>query len=152
MNILIVYATYSGSTQAASQIVHDVLIAHPNQVIMKEVMEAQPTDFEQADLIILASPSWDYHGEEGMPHEHYLQAFQTFTGQTYPSKKFAVVGLGDSNFTKFCGSAAHLEHWISELQGQLITDSLRIDQYYFNEDENSQKVRLWAENLASSLA
>jgi flavodoxin I len=103
-------------------------------------------------VILLVSPSWDYHGEEGMPHEDYLAVFKTFDGVNFPTKKYAVMGLGDTNFTKFCGAADHLESWVSQLGGQLLVPSLRLDQYYFNEDENAQKVRLWAESIADSLA
>ncbi|MDQ5951845.1 MAG: flavodoxin [Patescibacteria group bacterium] len=151
MNILLMYATYSGSTTAASQIAEQVLQAKGHQVTVKQVQETQPTDFVAADFVLLASPSWDYHGEEGMPHEDYLEAFKTFAGQTFPTKKFAVLGLGDSNFTKFCGAADHLENWVKELQGDLFVPSLRLDQYYFNETENGEKVKLWAAQLGDAL-
>lgn len=151
MNILLLYATYSGSTMAASQVAQQVLQAKGHTVTLQEVRETQPEQFLDADVVVLASPSWDFHGQEGMPHEDYLEVFKLFAGQTFPTKKFAVMGLGDTNFTKFCGSADHLENWVEQLGGTLALPTLRIDQYYFNEDENGQKVQLWAEQLANTL-
>lgn len=152
MNVLLVYATYSGSTSAASHIAEQVLSATGHAVTLKQALELQPQDLESADAVVLASPSWDYHGEEGMPHEDYLEVFKAFEGQQFADKKFGVIGLGDNHFTKFCGAADHLEQWVSQLGGQLAIPSLRIDQYYFNETENSEKVKLWAKNLSDSLA
>lgn len=146
------YATYSGSTMAAAQIAQQVLQASGHQVNFTQVLEVQPTDFSSVDAVLLASPSWDYHGEEGMPHEDYLTAFKIFEGQKFPNKKFAIIGLGDTHFTKFCGAANHLENWVSQLEGQLVIPSLRLDQYYFNETENSEKVKVWTQQLADSLA
>lgn len=152
MNILIVFATYSGSTMTAAQLLEQQLQGKGHQVGLKAANELQPSDFDAPDLIILASPSWDYHGEEGMPHEDYQVVFQTFAGLTFPGKKFAIMGLGDSNYTVFCGSATHLENWVDQLQGQRVIESLRIDQYFFNEAENNQKISAWADQLSTQAA
>lgn len=151
MHILIVFSTYSGSTMAAAQAAQQAFQASGHQAALIPTLEAKPEDFQAADLIILASPTWDYQGKEGQPHEDFIQAYQTFSGQTFPENKFAILALGDSNFSHFCGSAAHLEKWVAELQGKLIGESLKIDQYYFNEAENGQKVKSWIENLAQQL-
>lgn len=152
MNVLLMYATYSGSTEVAAQLAQQVLQAKGQNVTLKKALTVTPEDIEAADVVIVASPSWDYHGEEGMPHEHYQEVFKTFAGKTFPGKKFAVLGLGDTNFTKFCGAANHLENWVQQLGGTLCVTSLRLNQFYFNEKENTEKVKWWAGNLADSLA
>ncbi|PIR61396.1 MAG: hypothetical protein COY81_04420 [Candidatus Pacebacteria bacterium CG_4_10_14_0_8_um_filter_43_12] len=150
MNILIVFSTYSGSTMSAAQVAQQVFEATGNQTALTPTLEAKPQDFNDADLIVIASPTWDYQGEEGQPHEDFVQAYQTFAGQTFPAKKFAILVLGDSNFSHFCGAADHLVKWVADLQGKLATETLKIDQYYFNEPENAAKVKTWAEKLAQS--
>lgn len=151
MNIFLIYATYSGSTMAASRVAQQILQAKGHQVTVKEVKDVEPSDFQTTDAVLLASPSWDYHGEEGMPHEDYLKIFEAFAGQTFPGKKFAVMGLGDQHFTKFCGAADHLENWVQQLGGTFVVPSLRLDQYYFNEEGNAEKVKLWAAQLGDAL-
>lgn len=147
MNILIVYATYSGSTMAASQYLQQVLEEKQHQVTLKTVLETQPTEFNDPDLIILASPSWDHSGEQGMPHEDYATLQQLAQGMTFAQKPFAVMGLGDSNYTYYCGAVEHLEQWIADLQGQLKIPSLKLDQYYFSEDERKAEIVAWADQL-----
>jgi len=62
MNILLVYATNSGGTQLASQIVQEHLMSQNLQVTMKEVRDTQPEELTDADAVILASSTWDYEG------------------------------------------------------------------------------------------
>lgn len=151
MNILLMYATYSGSTEVASKLAQQTLQTKGHTVTLKKALTVTPEDISAADVVIAASPSWDYHGEEGMPHEDYQEVFKNFAGKTFPGKKFAVLGLGDTHFAKFCGAANHLENWVNQLGATLAVTSLRLNQYYFNEKENSEKVKWWAANLADSL-
>jgi len=60
MKILIVYATNSGGTQLAAQIVQETLAKHNLTGEIKEVRDISGDEFANFDLIILASPSWDY--------------------------------------------------------------------------------------------
>ena len=68
MKILIVYATNSGGTQLAAQIVQETLVKHSLTAELKEVRDTSADEFEGYDLVILSSPSWDYEGLEGQPH------------------------------------------------------------------------------------
>lgn len=147
MNILLLYATYSGSTMAAAQFLQQVLQEKQHQVTLKTVLETQAADLQTPDLIILASPSWDHNGEQGMPHEDYDNLRQMTQGMTIPQKPFAIMGLGDTNYTYFCGAVTHLEKWVQELQGVLKVPSLKLDQYYFNEDACKAQITTWAAQL-----
>ncbi len=151
MNILLVFATNSGGTQMVSEEISKVLQAHSQTVTQKMVTDASVDEFNNYDLVILASPSWDFNGMEGMPHEAYLPFMDSAKGKTFEGKKFAIVGLGDSSYTHFCGCADHLEKFVSEMKGVLFTDTLRIDGFFFNQQENLAKVTAWAEQLSSKL-
>lgn len=151
MNILLIFATNSGGTQIASGIVSEILKDHNHQITVKNVREADPSELANFDLVIFGSPTWDYNGQEGQVHVDYRPFMEKAKGLTLPNKKFAVYGLGDSTYTYFCGAVGHLENFIKNLGGQLITDSLKIDGFYFDQDKNSKIVSDWAENLAAKL-
>ncbi|OGG08154.1 hypothetical protein A3B48_03080 [Candidatus Gottesmanbacteria bacterium RIFCSPLOWO2_01_FULL_40_10] len=151
MNILLVYATNSGGTQLASQIVQEHLMSQNLQVTMKEVRDTQPEELTDADAVILASSTWDYEGLEGQPHPDYRPFMELFKGKKITGKKFAVLGLGDSSYTYFCGAVNHLEQFVKDLEGILAVDSLKIDGFYLDQQTNSEKLASWADNLGKTL-
>jgi flavodoxin I len=148
MKTLISYATYSGSTQAASQIVTDELSLLGISPTVKMAAETTEEDIAGNDLIIFASPSWDANGLEGQPHEDFLAMHERFSGKAFEGKQFAVLGLGDSSYTHFCGAVDHLEEYIKEWHGKLAVPSLKIDGFYYK-PENPDKVKEWAKSLST---
>jgi flavodoxin I len=151
MNVLLVYATYSNSTYSAAEIASTELKDAGHTVEIVLARETKPEQLQAADLVILASPSWDYFGDQGQPHEDYLVFNKTMADTTFPDKKFAILGLGDSTYTYFCGAVEHLQATVEKLQGKLIVESLKIDQYYINEVTATQQIKEWARNVSSTL-
>lgn len=150
MNILLIYATNSGGTFLSSGIISEVLKKHQHTVTVKNVRDAKPDDIANYDLIILGSPSWDYQGKEGQPHQDYLPFMEKAQGKSFPDKPFAIFGLGDSSFAYFTGAVDHLENFVKTIGGKLVIDSLRIDGFYFDQDKNSQIITDWAERVANT--
>src|SRR3989337_3398772 len=99
MKVFLVFATNSGGTQLASQIIEEALSKNNHQVTVKEVRDTKIDEFNTSDLVILASPSWDYEGLEGQPHPDYAPFMENAKGKRFAGKKFAVFGLGDSSYT-----------------------------------------------------
>ena len=147
MKILVVYATNSGGTQLASDLVNEALSKKNHEVMVKEVRETKADEFAGFDLVILASPSWDYEGLEGQPHPDFRQFIDDSKGKTFSGKKFAVLGLGDSSYTYFCGAVTHLEQFVKETGGNLAVPSLKIDGFYLDQAGNSEKIQTWADSL-----
>src|SRR3989344_7871115 len=123
MKVLVVFATNSGGTQLAAENVKEILAKNNHEVSLKEVRETNIDEFVNFDLIILASPSWDYEGLEGQPHPDFRQFIESAKGKKLDGKKFAILGLGDSSYTYFCGAVNHLENFVKELEGTLVTES-----------------------------
>lgn len=148
MNILITYATYSTGTESAVRVLESVLTP-THTVTVKQILSSSLEEMKAADLTVLASPSWDLEGKEGQPHEDYLLFMRQSEGKTTPGKKFAILGLGDSTYTYFCGAVTHLEEFVKKLGGTLTTPSLKIDGYFFNQAANDEKIKEWAAKLTT---
>lgn len=150
MNILIAYATNSGGTADAANIVNTALTDGGHQVTLKVIRDVTPDELGTFNLILFGSPSWDTAMQEGMPHEDFIAFIEKTKGKTYTDKPFAIFGLGDSSYTHFCGAVDHLEEFVKAMQGKLITESLRIDGYY-TQPGNGEKVKAWAQHLLQAL-
>ena len=151
MNILLLYATNSGGTQQASQMVASLLQEKGHTVSMKNPKESKTDEIAGADLIIFASPSWDYQDKEGQPHEDFFPFLESLKGKTFENKPFAILGLGDSSYAHFCGAVDEFEKVVQNLKGKLVVPSLKIDGYYLRMDENNQTVRDWGSKLIAVL-
>lgn len=151
MDILILYATYSSGTEIACQTIEGILKQHNHTITRKMVKETPLDELTRYDLIILGSPSWDYEGDEGQPHQDFINFITTNSPHTLPSKKFAVIGLGDSTYAHFCGAVDHLENFVKQVKGELLLPSLRVDGFYFNQEKNLEQIKQWAQEIASMM-
>lgn len=151
MNILLVYATNSGTTMTAAQTIHDALASKGHTVTMKEARDATLEDFDSAPAVIVGSPSWDFEGNEGMPHEDWLPLMEKLKTKTFDNKSFAVFGLGDSSYKHFCGAVDHLEEMVKTVKGKLIVPSLRVDKFYSDQTGNMDKINVWITSVTAAL-
>jgi flavodoxin I len=150
MNILLVYATNSGTTQTVAQMISDALTAASHTVTVKEARSTAPEDFTGPQAIILGSPSWDFDGNEGFPHEDLLSLMDK-TKTITVAKPFAIFGLGDSSYKFYNGAVDHLEEFVKNIGGTLLIPSLKIDNYYSDMDGNNAKINTWIEELKNKL-
>lgn len=151
MNILIVYATNSGTTMTTAQTVNDKLIAKGHSVTLKETRDTTVEDFTAPDAVLLGSPSWDFEGHEGMPHEDWIPLMEKLKTVTLENKKFAIFGLGDSSYKHFCGAVDHMEELVKTMKGVLLTPSLRIDKFYSDQTGNMDKINVWTDSVIAAL-
>lgn len=147
MNITIVYATYSNSTALATELIETFLKKADHTVTRVLASEATAEMFQSPDLLILASPSWDYNGQQGMPHEDYEGLQARLADLRLEGKPTAVLALGDTNFTHFCGAAAHLTEWLEGKGAVSVVPPLKIDQYYVNEAAAKEAILAWISSL-----
>jgi len=150
MNILLVYATNSGTTQTVAQMINDALTAAGHAVTVKEARTTTPEDFTSPQAILLGSPSWDFDGNEGFPHEDII-ALMDKMKTTQVTKPFAIFGLGDSSYKFYNGAVDHLEKFVTDIKGTLLVPSLKIDKYYSDMDGNNVKITAWLEELKKKL-
>lgn len=63
---------------------------------------------------------------EGEPPEEAVPLFKLLGGKKAPNLaqiQFAVLGLGDSSYPKFCGAARDLDTWLAKLGGKRLLDA-----------------------------
>lgn len=153
-NILLIYITNSGGTYESAKRIRKNLEAGGHQVTIKKTVDVNPSEVNQYDVVILGSPSWDFttaEGQrlEGQPHETMQQLLaQLQKDSSLAGRKFAIYGLGDSSYTHLCGAVDQMEQFVKNISAHQIIDSLRIDSYYFDLDNNNAKVEDWATRLA----
>lgn len=143
MKILIAYATYSGGTQIASEFVKEKLEEKNHQVDLKMINEISAENFDIYDLLIFASPSWNYDGKEGQPHQDFMIWMGNNQSLDLKGKKIAVFGLGDSSYTYFCGAVDILVEFFKSHNGEIIDEPLKIDNYLFDMEKNNKLIEEW---------
>ncbi len=147
MKILIAYATYSGSTQTACEFLAEKLKEKNQEASMKTINELSFDEIFQYDLVIFASPTWDFEGKEGQPHQDFVSFMDKNKNQDLKNKEFAVIGLGDSSYSHFCGAVDIIEDFIKAHNGKIKTESLKIDGYLFDIDKNNNLIISWLEKI-----
>lgn len=144
--MVIIYATNSGSTYLVSKRLES-LLKKKHTVRVVEAKNAIINDIANADLVIFGSPSWNFDGREGLPHQAMLACMERVKAYQFNGKACAIFGSGDTSYTYFCGAVDHLEHFVHEQGGTLLIPSLRIDGYYFDEKKAIAQVEEWAKNF-----
>lgn len=146
MQNLILYGTLTGNTEMVAQKIQSLLQAAGKDIAIKNVNEASSDDVAAVkNLLVVASSTWD----DGLPCSDmvaFLEENPNLPALT--GKKIAFFGCGDSNYQQFCGAVDKLEAQFTQLGGQKITDSLKIDGFIETED-NQQKISDFANRLAS---
>lgn len=147
MNVLIAYATNAGGTYFASLAVQKLLKFKRHSVVCKEVEDMEYSELKKYDLLIFASPSWNYEGAEGELQTSFKKFVREYAGDFIKNKPCAVFGLGDSSYLYFCGAVDRLEKFVKENGGKLLSSSLRIDGYYKNESAHNEMLQGWIEKI-----
>ncbi|MFA4872343.1 MAG: flavodoxin family protein [Patescibacteria group bacterium] len=153
MKILLLYATNSGNTYYVAERIASALRQDGVALDMVSAGDAAPDIFTEFDAVVLGSCTWNRHTatakfEEGQLQDQMQKLVDALKGRKFDNKKFAVFGLGDANYMRFCAAADHLERFVKEAEGNLLVPSLRIDSFPQTQDA---AIDAWAHQLATQL-
>jgi flavodoxin I len=152
MNIHIIYASYSGTTEAATSQIALELNNLSHTVHIHNAREIHAEEIPGYESIILGSNTWNENNEEGMMNQALIDLKKQLDPHIFAHKPMGVFGLGDSSqYIHFCKAADHLENWVKEAGGILIVPALRIDQYYSKHEENTVAIKNWAQLFSDAL-
>jgi len=152
MHITILYATYSNSTYAAAEVLNEELVELGHEVSVSLVNTATAETLTNTDLTIFTSPSWDYDGKEGQPHEDFFAFFKRIETNPPAGFSYTIMALGDSNYTYFCGAADEIAALATAASGNQTLEPLKLDQYYLNEPAREQEIRTWAKEVSIAIS
>lgn len=151
MKVLIVYGTNSTGTLDIAEIVRDVFVEKAHTVDLRNASDVKPGELKHYDLVVLGSCSWmrmDGHTFlDGQLQQEMFKFVTSLEGKAFHKQRFAVFGVGDSRYEKFCAAADHLEHFVERVGGTKFGMTLRIDKYFYNLDENRKAAEWWARHL-----
>lgn len=150
MTALIVYASNSGGTYLTAKLIRDSLESFGTKVFLKKAKDTSVKDLEEADLILIGSPSW-YLEEEGRPHGTIVDFMEKFKDKDFSSKNFALFGCGDRSYLHFCGAVDELEEFVKGVKGKKMSDSLKIDGFFFDLEGSTVQVEKWAKSLGAKI-
>lgn len=151
MNILIVFATYSGGTRIAAHDIESKLKAQHAVTVIELDGKNFPIDVNNYDVVVFGSPSWlDEEKQQGRPHFHLIELINNHK-QNLHGKKCAVFALGDKYYAQFTKAADYLVEYVKEQGGELILEPLRINAMLFHEAENTKAIEDWTQELLSRL-
>ena len=152
MTILIAYATNSGSTYLVAKHLSDQLKKKNLDNTLINVIELGVDDVLKYDLVFFGSNSWDFERKEGQPHHAFIQFLDQAKSVNWQGKKFAMFGCGDKTYMRFCGALDILSEFIESHDGNLVSKPLKIDRFYFNDqDETFKQVDAWLEGINLNL-
>lgn len=151
-SIHIIYASTSGHTEYVAEVVSQAL-AHvqPSATITIERAEhASDHSVKQADLLILASSTWNTGNVEGQLNPHMQQLVHAvLQGTNLGGRSVAVIGLGDARYRYQCAAADHLEAFVKAHHGTLVEPTLRLIGEPYGQEE---KVAEWAGAVLAAVA
>jgi flavodoxin len=146
MHIFITYSTNSGGTYVAARTIASVF-APKHEVTVKKAAETTVRDILSADIVFFGSPSWDFEGKEGQPHQTMIELLRHVEGNDLTGKQCFIFGCGDSSYTHFCGAVDILEAWTKKHGATVHLPSLRLDEFFFHEKANTEKTKEWAATI-----
>jgi flavodoxin I len=150
MNILITYATNSGSTYLVAKYIADRLEEHHHQVNLVNVIETAIEDLTNYDLVFLGSNSWDFDRKEGQPHHAFIQFLDQAKDINLAGRKYILFGCGDRSYQYFCGSLTIIGDFITQHGGEILATPLKINQYYFSDpNQIHQQIDDWLSQVES---
>ncbi len=146
MKILVAYATMSGTAMLVAQAIENKLNeVGGHQVEVKDMMELQPADLLNYELVFLGSSTWD----DG----RYNDVSREFFGKLHEANidlsaiKLAVFGLGDQFYPHFCEVVDLMKAELEAKGGKVYSEIPKVDG--FPDDPEMERVQNWAAQVAT---
>lgn len=122
---LVIHASQSGQATALAE--HSAAALHaaglPAQVLaLNQVTRALLAQAKQA--LFIASTYGEGDAPDGAAR--FVQHVMSAPAQL-PALRYAMLGLGDSSYTHFCGFARQLDHWLANCGAQPLCERIDVD-------------------------
>ncbi len=142
MKSIVIYGSTTGNTEEVANYVVQGLKDAGSEVLVKNVIDAQPDELTGYDLVVLGSSTWN----DGELQDDFVPFYEQMNGINLAGKKGAAFGCGESIYEHFCAAVDKLEDKLKEMGAEVPSTSLKIDG---DISEYLPKAQEWAKNLAS---
>lgn len=139
---MIVYASLTGNTAQCVDIVEETLVSLGVDVEVVESMQADPEDFLDVDLCLVAT--YTYGTDANLPDE-IVDFYEELADVNLTGKVFGTFGSGDTFYEKFCQSVDDFTEQLKAVGAVEGAESVKVD--LDPEDEDIEKLELFAKTL-----
>lgn len=141
---LIIYTSLTGNTEACVDIVANQLETHDIEVTILDVMQAEPEDFLDYEIVLVGSYTYGVDGV--LPDE--MEDFHEELGELDLSGKiFGVFGSGDDFYPVFCSAVDDFEEQF--VQAGAIKGGMGVKVNLYPEDEDEELLRKLADDIVT---
>lgn len=137
---IIIYGSSTGNTEKLAQFLAKEL-EQRFSVTIKDVIDTQPQDMLDKDIVILGSSTW-YDGEL---QEDFQEFYEVMDTVDLNGKKAAVFGAGDSSWEQFCRAVDILEEKVAEINGRLVVPGFKWDGDIY--EQAATEIKEWGKQL-----
>ena len=141
----IIYASMNGNTEEIADIVGQKLEELGHDVEVDECTTVDASDFEDADLAIVATYTY---GDGDLPDE-IVDLYEDLADLDLSGKIYGVVGSGDTFYDYFCKAVDDFEEQFAQTGAEKGAESVKVD--LAAEDEDIEKLEAFAETLSAKL-
>lgn len=143
---MIVYCSLTGNTAQCVDIVEEALADLGIDVEVVESMDADPEDFTDVDLCLVAT--YTYGTDANLPDE-IVDFYEELADVDLTGKVFGTFGSGDTFYEFFCQSVDDFTERFKEVGATQGAESVKID--LDPEDEDVEKLEAFAKALADKV-
>ena len=141
----IIYASMTGNTEEIADIVGQKLEELGHDVEVDECTTVDASDFEDADLAIVATYTY---GDGDLPDE-IVDLYEDLADLDLSGKIYGVVGSGDTFYDYFCKAVDDFEEQFAQTGAEKGAESVKVD--LAAEDEDIEKLEAFSETLSAKL-
>ena len=141
----IIYASMTGNTEEIADIVGQKLEELGHDVEVDECTTVDASDFEDADLAIVATYTY---GDGDLPDE-IVDLYEDLADLDLSGKIYGVVGSGDTFYDYFCKAVDDFEEQFAQTGAEKGAESVKVD--LAAEDEDIVNLEQFATDLAAKL-
>lgn len=144
--VKIVYASMTGNTEEIADIVAEALENLGLEVEMEECTQVDASDFEDADICVVATYTYD----EGSLPDEIVDFYEDLKEIDLTGKIFGVCGSGDTFYDYFCKSIDDFEEVFLATGATKGATKVQVD--LNAEEEDIQNLEKFAKELAEAAA
>lgn len=120
---IIIYGSTTGNTKEMANAVEKGVAGAGQEVVLKNVADAQPEELTGYDFILLGSSTWG----DGELQDDFICFEEEMQQVDLNGKKAAVFGCGEISWPLFCEAVNILEYRLKECGADLVIEGYKVD-------------------------